>query len=209
MKKASKIILIISGVFDLLLTISIVIVALVYIIMALATQSTLDPSWYADLEAMFEEMGYEVDAQALTWIIIGIYCGLIFLVASVAFVFYLIATIVTFSASKGKKKGTLIASIVFAVFTQTYLTIIGAVLGLVGLGIEKKREEQGVAEEPAPLPEPEPEPEPAPVEEKKPEPKPEPKKEEPKPEKKEWFCPNCGAKSEGKFCPHCGTKRPE
>lgn len=202
MKKASKIVLIISGVFDLLFTISIVITSLVFIIMALSTKSTLDPIWYAELEAAFEEMGYEVNADALTWIIIGIYCAIIFAVATVAFVFYLIATIITFAASKGKKKGTLIASIVFAVFTQTYLTIIGAVLGLIGMGIEQRRAEQSVTEEPAPLPEPEPEPEPepAPVEEKK---------EAPKPEKKEWTCPNCGAHTEGKFCPNCGTKKPE
>ena len=226
MKKASKIVLIISGVFDLLLTIAVVIVSLVYIIMALATKTTMDPSWYADLEMAFQEMGYEVNADALTWIIIGIYCVIVFLVASIAFVFLLITTIITFAASKAKKNGVLIAAIVFAVFTQTYLTIIGAVLGLVGLSIEKKRAEQGQVEgqpeqEPALLEEPK-------VEEKdaeepaKEEPKPEPKKEEkkaeapeeekkaePKPEKKEWFCPNCGTKTTGKFCPNCGTKKPE
>ena len=125
--------------------------------------------------------------------------------------------------AKAKKKGILIANIVFYAFTwYNILMLVGAILGLIGLKQEANKAEEAqkvtlepepAKEEPQQLPEPEPvkeEPAPAPapvVEEKKPEH--EPKKEEPKAEKAKWFCPNCGAENTGKFCGHCGTKKPE
>ena len=237
MKKASKILLIIAGVFNLLMLLGVVVAGLVFIIEALVTKSTLDPSWYADIEAAAEEAGWAVDANALTWIVIIIYIVIVLAIQAVGFVYYLVCTILSFKGAKAKKKGVLIANIVFYAFTwYNILMLVGAILGLIGLKQEANREAEAnnpqpeptpVKEEPNVLPEPEvvqeeptpiraqepvkEEPAPAPVEEKKPEtqPEPEPKKEEPKPEKKKWFCPNCGAENTGKFCGSCGTKRPE
>lgn len=211
MKKASKIILTIAGVFNLLALIAAVIVPLVYCIMALVSSATIDPALYANIQAAIEESGMEISPDVVVWVVVGIYCLIVLSIGTVAFVYYLVCTIISFKGAKAKKKGVLIANIVFYCFTwYNILMLVGAILGIIGLGQEARREQELTAEpEPVPVPAPAPapaeEPAPAPVvEEPKPEPQP-----EPKPERKEWECPNCGAHTTGKFCPNCGTKKPE
>ena len=151
MKKASKILLIIAGVFNILYLLGVVIAGLVLIIEALVTKATVDPSFYSELEQMISEMGLSVNADTLMWIVIAIYCVIILLIQLVAFVLFLVAAIVSFKGSKAKKKGVLIANIVFYVLTScvNLLMLVGAILGLIGLGIEAKKEEsEPVKEEP-------------------------------------------------------------
>lgn len=206
MKKASKILLTIAGIIGLIAGIGLMVAGLVYGLILIFGGATALPELAAAIQEMLNEMGSELDANAIAWIV-NISIGLVMmLIYGGVGLFELITGIVALKGAKAKKKGILIANIVFGVMFQNYFCIVGGILGIIGLNKENNQ------------PQPEPEPAPAPaIEEKKPEPQPEPKKEEPKeeakpapaPARKDWFCPNCGAHNEGKFCAACGTKKPE
>ena len=208
MKKASKILLIIAGVFNLLACIALFIVGLVYAIIAFAGGALIFGEYTAEIQALVESWG--VTEEALRWIVAAIFALIYLVVFGALAIIYLVGSIIAFKGGKPKKKGIFIANIVFAVICENIFSLVGSILGLIGYknGFESEAQPQ---EEP--LPEPEPEPAPAEIEEKKPEPEPEIEepKEEPKPKKdaSRWFCPNCGAENTSKFCSSCGTKRPE
>lgn len=142
MKKASKIVLTIGAVWNLLMTIGVFIAGLVISIVALVDKAMIDPAFYEEIEAIFAEMEVSVDADAIVWIVVAIYILIVLTIALVAGVFCLVATILAFKGAKAKKNGILIANIVFGVFVQNYIVIAGAVLGIVGLGIENRKAEQ-------------------------------------------------------------------
>ena len=143
MKKASKIVLTIGAIFKLLFTIAIVITGLVLIIVALVDRTGIDPEIRYSILEMLEEWGVEgVDPDTIDWIVAGIYCCFVLLYSSMAFVLYLVATILGFAGTKAKKNGILIANIVFSFLaTPGLLILAGSVLGIVGLSMEKKKAE--------------------------------------------------------------------
>ena len=204
MKKASKIILTIAGIINILLAVALFIIGIVYAVMAFVAVSSLPT---AELVALIEEeMGsMDLPEEGLAMIVSAVLAVIFLIGFGAAGIFVLIAGIIGLKGAKAKKKGILIANIVFGVLIENWLNIIGAVLGIIGLSMEAKRAAE-------PQPEPAPAPAPAPVEEKK-EVVAEPVKEEPKQEapkaREDWFCPNCGAHNTSKFCQSCGTKRPE
>ena len=163
-------------------------------------------SWIASCKSeMFASA--DMPEEVLRLVIAGVVALIYFLMFGAGFVLLLVCGIVNLKGAKAKKKGILIANIVFGVLEENILAIAGAVLGIIGLSKEQNAEQANN------VPEPEPAPAPA-IEEKKEEPaKAEPAKEEPKQEapkaREDWFCPNCGAHNTGKFCQSCGTKRPE
>ena len=214
MKKASKILLTIAGIIGLIAGIGLMVAGLIYGLVLIFGGATALPELAAAIQEMLNEMGSELDANAIAWIV-NISIGLIMmLIYGGIGLFELITGIIALKGAKAKKKGILIANIVFGVMFQNYISIAGGVLGIIGLGQEERRAAQPAQDEVAPAPA---------IEEKKEEPaKAEPVKEEPKaeapkeeakpapaPARKDWFCPNCGAHNEGKFCAACGTKKPE
>ena len=210
MKKASKILLTISGVINIVGAIACIICGIVYAIMAFVAASYLPIS---DLQEAIQEMFASADMpeEVLRLVIAGVVALIYFLMFGAGFVLLLVCGIVNLKGAKAKKKGILIANIVFGVLEENLLAIAGAVLGLIGLSKEQNAEQANNVPEPEPVPVPA-------IEEKKEEPaKAEPVKEEskeeeqpaPAPARKDWFCPNCGAHNEGKFCAACGTKKPE
>ena len=146
MKKASQIILIISGIFDLILVAGVVLYSVIAIITALVTKTTMNPEWFAELEQYITETGVEVEPETLMWIVVAVYCVIVLVVSLIAMVFFIVAGILALKGSKAKNNNILIANIVFAVLTQTWLTLVGAILGIIGLSIEAKRQAQPVAE---------------------------------------------------------------
>lgn len=212
MKKASKILLTIAGVFNLVAAIGLIITGIVFAIMAFVDLAAFPiHDLVAELEQAFQ--GTDIPTEAIVTIVAAIVAVISFVGFGVGFVFLLITSIISFKGAKAKKKGILIANIVFGVMTDGILNIVGAILGIIALNKEANQEEPQVESEPAMLAEPAVEA--APVVEQEDEKEPEPKKEEPakqepaKPVRKDWFCPNCGAHNEGKFCASCGTKKPE
>lgn len=212
MKKASKILLIIAGVINLLACIGLFITGLVYSIIAFAGGALLFEDMAVEFQEWFQEMG--VPEDALRWVVAAAFALIYFAVFGLLAIFYLVGAIIAFKGSKPKKRGVLIANIVFGVICENIFGLVGGILGVIGFN-------KGSPQEGEALPEPEPEPapveeEPKQLEEPKVEEAPvvEEKKEEPKPEapkavKADWFCPNCGAHNTSKFCASCGTKRPE
>lgn len=151
MKKASKILLIIAGVFNILYLLGTSITALVFIIEAFVTKTTLDPAIYTEIEQMISESGMSINADTLVWIVIIAYSVIILLISGVAFIMFLVSAIISFKGANAKKKGVLIANIVFYVLTSfvNIFMLVGAILGLIGLGIEaKKAKAEPVKEEP-------------------------------------------------------------
>ena len=184
---------------------------LVYGLVLIFGGATALPELAAAIQEMLNDMGSDLDATAIAWIV-NICIGLVMmLIYGGIGLFELITGIIALKGAKAKKKGILIANIVFGVMFQNYIAIAGGILGIIGLGQEERRAAQPAQDEVAPAPAPAPAPA---IEEKKEEPtKAEPVKEEPKQEapkaREDWFCPNCGAHNTGKFCQSCGTKRPE
>lgn len=211
MKKASKILLTIAGVIGLIAGIGLMVAGLVYGLVLIFGGATALPELAAAIQEMLNDMGSDLDATAIAWIV-NICIGLVMmLIYGGIGLFELITGIIALKGAKAKKKGILIANIVFGVMFQNYIAIAGGILGIIGLGQEERRAAQPAQDEVAPAPAPAPAPA---IEEKKEEPaKAEPVKEEPKQEapkaREDWFCPNCGAHNTGKFCQSCGTKRPE
>ena len=211
MKKASKILLTIAGVIGLIAGIGLMVAGLVYGLVLIFGGATALPELAAAIQEMLNDMGSDLDATAIAWIV-NICIGLVMmLIYGGIGLFELITGIIALKGAKAKKKGILIANIVFGVMFQNYIAIAGGILGIIGLGQEERRAAQPAQDEVAPAPAPAPAPA---IEEKKEEPaKAEPVKEEPKQEapkaREDWFCPNCGAHNEGKFCAACGTKKPE
>lgn len=207
MKKASKILLTIAGIIGLIAGIGLMVAGLVYGLVIIFGGASALPEVAAAIQEILDESGSDMDANAIAWIV-NISIGLIImLIYGGIGLFELITGIIALKGAKAKKKGILIANIVFGVMFQNYIAIAGGVLGIIGLGQEERKAAQQVQEEPAPAPAAieEKKPEPAPVKE---EPKEEPKQEAPK-AREDWYCPNCGAHNTGKFCQSCGTKRPE
>ena len=206
MKKASKILLTIAGIIGLIAGIGLMVAGLVYGLVIIFGGASALPEVAAAIQEILDESGSDMDANAIAWIV-KISIGLIImLIYGGIGLFELITGIIALKGAKAKKKGILIANIVFGVMFQNYIAIAGGVLGIIGLGQEERKAAQEQAE-----PEPAPAPAPAAIEEKKPEPAPakeEPKQEAPK-AREDWYCPNCGAHNTGKFCQSCGTKRPE
>ena len=211
MKKASKILLTVAGVIGLIAGIGLMVAGLVYGLVLIFGGATALPELAAAIQEMLNDMGSDLDATAIAWIV-NICIGLVMmLIYGGIGLFELITGIIALKGAKAKKKGILIANIVFGVMFQNYIAIAGGILGIIGLGQEERRAAQPAQDEVAPAPAPAPAPA---IEEKKEEPaKAEPVKEEPKQEapkaREDWFCPNCGAHNTGKFCQSCGTKRPE
>ena len=198
MKKASKILLTIGGVINIIGAVSVLIAGLVFAIMSfMGTGFFVEYMNQVGGDMGGDEMG--VNAALIYSIVAGL---LSLLGGAVGFILLLISGIIGVKAPKKNVKGSFIACIVWSVLTESIFLLVGGIFGLIGLNQENNQ--------------PQPEPEPAPViEEKKPEPEPvqeEPKEEAkpaPAPARKDWFCPNCGAHNEGKFCAACGTKKPE
>lgn len=195
MKKASKILLTIGGIINIVGAVAAIIAGLVLAIMSFAGGGFI----LEYLQQAGAEMPEDMPVDGA--IILAIIAGLICLFAGVVvFILLLVSGIIAVKASKKNVKGSFIACIVWSVLTENIFLLVGGIFGLIGLNQENNQ--------------PQPEPEPAPVvEEKKPEPEVEEPKEEakpaPAPARKDWFCPNCGAHNEGKFCASCGTKKPE
>ena len=211
MKKASKILLTVAGVIGLIAGIGLMVAGLVYGLVLIFGGATALPELAAAIQEMLNDMGSDLDATTIAWIV-NICIGLVMmLIYGGIGLFELITGIIALKGAKAKKKGILIANIIFGVMFQNYIAIAGGILGIIGLGQEERRAAQPAQDEVAPAPAPAPAPA---IEEKKEEPaKAEPVKEEPKQEapkaREDWFCPNCGAHNTGKFCQSCGTKRPE
>ena len=93
MKKASKIVLTIGAVWNLLMTIGVFIAGLVISIVALVDKAMIDPAFYEEIEAIFAEMEVSIDADAIAWIVVGIYILIVLSIALVAGIFCLVATI--------------------------------------------------------------------------------------------------------------------
>ena len=210
MKKASKILLIIAGVFNLLACIALAITGIVYAVIAFVGGTLIFQDMGVEIQEFFQEMG--ASEVAMKWLVAAAFALIYLVVFGLLAIIYLVGAIIAFKGSKPKKKGIFIANIVFAVLCENIFALVGGILGLIGFKPEEQQEE--------PLPEPEPAPveeEPKQLEEPKVEEAPvvEEKKEEPKPEapkkaaREDWFCPNCGAHNTSKFCASCGTKRPE
>ena len=210
MKKASKILLIIAGVFNLLACIALAITGIVYAVIAFVGGTLIFQDMGVEIQEFFQEMG--ASEEAMKWLVAAAFALIYLVVFGLLAIIYLVGAIIAFKGSKPKKKGIFIANIVFAVLCENIFALVGGILGLIGFKPEEQQEE--------PLPEPEPAPveeEPKQLEEPKVEEAPvvEEKKEEPKPEapkkaaREDWFCPNCGAHNTSKFCASCGTKRPE
>lgn len=195
MKKASKILLTIGGIINIVGAVAAIIAGLVLAIMSFAGGGI----FLEYLQQIGTEMPEDMPVDGA--IVLAIIAGLICLFAGVVvFILLLVSGIIAVKASKKNVKGSFIACIVWSVLTENIFLLVGGIFGLIGLNQENNQ--------------PQPEPEPAPVvEEKKPEPEVEEPKEEakpaPAPARKDWFCPNCGAHYEGKFCASCGTKKPE
>ena len=206
MKKASKILLIIAGVFNLLACIALAITGIVYAVIAFVGGTLIFQDMGVEIQEFFQEMG--ASEEAMKWLVAAAFALIYLVVFGLLAIIYLIGAIIAFKGSKPKKKGICIANIVFAVICENIFALVGGILGLIGFKPEKPQEE--------PLPEPESAPveeEPKQLEEPKVEEAPvkeEPKEEAPKKAAREdWFCPNCGAHNTSKFCASCGTKRPE
>ena len=207
MKKASSILLKIAGIFNIIAAVALFIAGIVYAIMAFAAVESIPAGeLITAIEEAVGNAASDLSEEAIK-IIISAVLALVFLIGfGVAGIIVLISGIIALKGAKATKKGILIANIVFGVLIENWLAIVGAILGIVGLSIEARKQQQE--------PQPEPEPEPAPAIEEKPAepalaPVEEAPKEETKPAKKDWFCPNCGAHNTGKFCQACGTKKPE
>lgn len=151
MKKASKILLIIAGVFNILFLLGALVTGLVGIIDAFVSKSAITPEIQASIEQMISEMGLSISSDTLIWAVLIAYSIIIALIAGLAFIMFLVSAIISFKGANAKKKGILIANIVFYVLTScvNLLMLVGAILGLIGLGIEAKKEEsEPVKEEP-------------------------------------------------------------
>lgn len=200
MKKASKILLTIGGIINIVGAVAAIIAGLVLAIMSFAGGGFI----LEYLQQAGAEMPEDMPVDGA--IILAIIAGLICLFAGVVvFILLLVSGIIAVKASKKNVKGSFIACIVWSVLTENIFLLVGGILGIIGLNKENNQPQPEPESAPAPLPEPAPAPEPAPVQE---EPK-EEAKPAPAPARKDWFCPKCGAHNEGKFCASCGTKKPE
>ena len=142
MKKASKIVLTIGAVWNLLMTIGVFIAGLVISIVALVDKAMIDPAFYEEIEAIFAEMEVSIDADAIVWIVVAIYILIVLTIALVAGIFCLVATILAFKGANAKKNGILIANIIFGVFVENWIVIAGAILGIIGISMENRKAEQ-------------------------------------------------------------------
>lgn len=145
MKKASKILLTIGAVWNLLLAIACVITSLVLCIVALARQA-VPGNYYLFVSNIVESFGGELSPEAILWIAIGVYCLAMLSLFFVLFVIALVGTILAFNGKRAEKQGILIANIVFGVLLENWLVIPGAVLGIIALSIEKRKAEAPKAE---------------------------------------------------------------
>ena len=201
MKKASKILLTIGGVINIIAAVSVLIAGLVFAIM-----SFMGIGFFVEyMNQVGGDMGGDemgVNAALIYSIVAGL---LSLLGGAVGFILLLISGIIGVKAPKKNVKGSFIACIVWSVLTENIFLLVGGIFGIIGLNQENNQPqpepEPAPAPAPAPLPEPAPTPAPAPVQEEA--------KPAPAPARKDWFCPNCGAHNEGKFCAACGTKKPE
>ena len=201
MKKASKILLTIGGVINIIGAVSVLIAGLVFAIMSfMGTGFFVEYMNQVGGDMGGDEMG--VNAALIYSIVAGL---LSLLGGAVGFILLLISGIIGVKAPKKNVKGSFIACIVWSVLTENIFLLVGGIFGIIGLNQENNQPqpepEPAPAPAPAPLPEPAPTPAPAPVQEEA--------KPAPAPARKDWFCPNCGAHNEGKFCAACGTKKPE
>ena len=147
MKKASKIVLTIGAIWNLILTIGCAVTGLVLCIVALVGQGNIVPiEYYEFVQDILDSFEASVDVDVIIWISIGVYCLAMLTLFFVLFVFALVATILAFNGAKAKKNGILIANIIFGFFLENWIVIVGAILGIVGLSIEKKRAENAQAE---------------------------------------------------------------
>lgn len=142
MRKASKILLTIGGIFNILIAVGAMIAGLVLVIMALVSGSGAFPELNVAIQEMIEETGSDLDPEAVKWIVIAIYSVIVLAVAIVAFVMYLVGGIIALKGGKAKTKGILIANIVFSVLLSSLLVLVGSILGIVGLSIEENRKQQ-------------------------------------------------------------------
>ncbi len=198
MKKASKILLTIGGIFNIIAAISILIAGLVFAIMSFMGSGFVLEFIKQMGGGMGDDMGPEANLALIYSIAAGI--GSLF-GGAIGFILFLISGVVALKAHKKNVKGSFIGCIVWGVLTESLLLLLGGIFGIIALNKENNQPQPEPAPAPLPEPEPEPAPAPAPVQEE-----PEPA---PAPARKDWFCPNCGAHNEGKFCAACGTKKPE
>ena len=223
MKKASKILLTISFIFALILSIGCMIAGVIMAAMVFVSPALSSTDLAIAIEEVFSEMEMDVDGETLAWIIKAVIAVVYLILFAIGFVVYLIVAIVAKKGANAKRQGVLIANIVFGFLGSNLLSLIGGILGIIGLKQDarvaarpKSQPQPKPAPAPAPAPaveqkpEPQPEPEPLPAseDEKEPEPAPEQPQEE-KPARTDWYCPNCGTHNTGKFCESCGTKKPE
>ena len=182
MRKASSIILLISGILAILGLVAYLIVSILHFAMGgfmVAVQNgtisaaDVPQSVWDFIDAIFgshyisdERITY-MFSRASTYLILALFC--------------IPAAVISFAARNKNSTGLLICCIVFGVLSGTFLPIVGGVLGLIANGIENKQkenapQEEAKPEEPKAVEAPKEE---APVEEAKEEVKEEPKAEEP------------------------------
>ena len=134
MKKASKILLTISGVIYLISAIALAILGIVWGIMAFIAVSSLP---FGELLTVYIQEfvdGMSVPEDMVDTIV-GIVAGIVCLGAGLAgFICCLVVSIINFKGAKAKKKGILIANIVFGVLAESILGIAGGVSGLLCAG---------------------------------------------------------------------------
>ena len=179
MKKASKILLTISFIFALILSIGCMIAGVIMAAMVFVSPALSSTDLAIAIEEVFSEMEMDVDGETLAWIIKAVIAVVYLILFAIGFVVYLIVAIVAKKGANAKRQGVLIANIVFGILGSNLLSLIGGILGIIGLKQDAK-----VAARPQPQPKPQPQPQPkpapapapapAPVVEQKPEPQPEP-----------------------------------
>lgn len=210
MKKASQILLTISFILGLLGAIACIVAGVVFAVLIFVAPDVLATSEITlAIQEIISEM--EIDEETLAIVIKVVVAVVYFVLFLFAFILLLIAAIIAKKGAKAKRNGILIANIIFGLMSQNYLTIIGAVLGIVGLKMDARKAAQPQAQaEPAATPvEQQVVEQPKQVEEQPKQVEEQPQEVEQKPVRTDWYCPNCGAHNSSKFCQSCGTKRPE
>lgn len=197
MKKASKVILTIIFIVYYVAAFALLICGIILAVMIFVSPSTIPNNELTlYIEQIIGEM--EVDEETFALIVKGVIAGVYVLSAFFIGTYLVIVASIAKSGAKAKRKGILIANIVFGVLTSNVLQIIGGALGIGGLNAEARAAAQQQAQA-QPQMQPQPQPQQIQVQ-------PQPQAQ---PAKTDWYCPNCGAHNNSKFCQACGTKRPE
>ena len=150
MKKATKIVLLIAGILAIVAAVGYLAASIFYFVagglMIALDQGAIQPAdfpqWASDLiEKLIANYHYEDLAALATALFVG---GALFLVAAI---FCIPAAVLSFVARGKDKQGLYIACIVLGVLSGTFVALVGGILGLIHLGVDKPQEEPKAVEE--------------------------------------------------------------